>query len=62
MRGEALGLLKAKCPNVGERQARDARVGAWVGEHFHKSRERGDERWDRWFSEGKLGKVITIEM
>jgi hypothetical protein len=38
MRGEALGLVKAQCPGVGECQDREAGVGGLV------SRER---RWDR---------------
>ena len=30
MRGEALGLVKARCPSVGECQDRDAGVGGLV--------------------------------
>jgi hypothetical protein len=38
---EALGLLKAQSPNIGECQVSEAGlVGA--GEHPHRSRERGD--------------------
>jgi hypothetical protein len=31
-----------------------------VGEHYHRSRGRGE--WDREFPEGKPGKGITFEM
>ena len=37
MRGEALGLVKAQCPGVGECQDREAGVGGLV------SREKGDD-------------------
>jgi len=45
MRGEALGLLKALCPSVGECQDRETGVGRLV------SRRRGDGIGG--FSEGK---------
>ena len=38
MRGEALGLVKARCPSVGEYQAREVGVGGLV------SRGRGVEK------------------
>jgi hypothetical protein len=53
MSGEALGLVKALCPNVEECQDREAGVGEWV----NRGRGRG---WG--FSEGKSGKEITFEM
>jgi hypothetical protein len=40
MVGEALGPVKARCPNVGECQGRKARVNEWVGEHPHRNRGR----------------------
>jgi hypothetical protein len=53
MGGEALGLVEALCPSVGECQNRKAGVG-WVGE------------WGlgggNGFSEGKQRKGITFEM
>ena len=36
MRGEALGLVKARCPSIGECQDREAGVGGLM------SRRRGD--------------------
>jgi hypothetical protein len=51
MGGEALGLVKALFPSVGECQGRE------VGEHCQRSRGRGNG-----FLEGKLGKGKTFEM
>ena len=45
MRGEALGLVKAECPSVGEYQDREAGVGGLVS--------RGRENGIGGFSEGK---------
>ena len=45
MREEALGLVKAQCPSVGECQDREAGVDELV------SKGRGE--WDRRFLEGK---------
>jgi hypothetical protein len=52
--GEALDLVKARCPSVGECQDREAGVGGLL------SRKR--RGWDRGVLEGKLGKGITFEM
>ena len=35
--------VKARCPNVGGCQGREAGVGGWMGEHPHRSRVMGDE-------------------
>jgi hypothetical protein len=51
--GEALGPVKALCPNVGECQGQEAGVGG-LG-----NRERVGNRG---YSEGKLRKGITFEM
>jgi hypothetical protein len=52
MGGETLCPVKAQCPNVGECQDVEARVGGWLGEHFHRSREIedgiGDFRRGKW--------------
>ena len=48
---EALGLVKALCPSVGERQGREVGVGWWVREHPHRSRGREEP-----------GKGITFEL
>ena len=53
MRGEALGLGKALCPNIGECRTRNE--SGWFG-------EQGEGGGDRGFLEGKLGKGITFEM
>ena len=42
MGGEALGLVKAQCPSVGECQDREAGVGGWVKQYPHRSREMWD--------------------
>ena len=49
MRGEALGLVKALCPSVGECQDREAGVGGLVirgrgigWEHFRGEMRKGD--------------------
>jgi hypothetical protein len=39
---EALGLVKALCPSVGECQGREAEMGGWMGGNLHRSRGRGD--------------------
>ena len=57
MGGEALGLVKAQCPSVGECQGGEGGVGGWVGEHPHRRREDGISK-----PEGKRGKGITFEM
>jgi hypothetical protein len=48
---EALGPVKVLCPSIGECQGQEAEVG---------------EKWqwggDRGFLEGKLGKVLTLQM
>jgi hypothetical protein len=49
--GEALGLVKALCPSVGECQCHEAIVSELVS-----------RAEDRGFLEGKLGKGITFEM
>jgi hypothetical protein len=54
MRGEALGLVKAECPSVGESQDRGERVGVLV------SRGEGDGIGR--VSGGKWGKGIKFEM
>ena len=54
MGGEALGLVKAQCPSVGECQDGEARVGGLV------SRGLGDGIGG--FLERKRGKGITFEM
>ena len=38
---EALGPVKAQCPNVVECQDQEAEVGGWVGEHPHRRRGKG---------------------
>jgi hypothetical protein len=53
MGGEALGPLKALCPSIGECQDQE---WEWVGWGA------GGGGRDRGFSEGKLGKGITLEM
>ena len=53
MGGEALGPVKAQCPNVGECQDQEAGVGGLV------SRGRGDRIGGL---EGKPEKGITFEM
>jgi hypothetical protein len=53
MGGEALGTVKVLCPSIGECQGQEVGVG--------RLGSRGEES-DRWFSEGKPGKGITIEM
>jgi hypothetical protein len=42
MGGEALGPVKARCPNVGECHFGEVGVGGWVGLHPHRSRGRED--------------------
>jgi len=42
MEGEALGSVKAPCPNVEKCWDGEGRVGGWVGEHPHRSRGRRD--------------------
>jgi len=42
------------------RAGKQEEVGGWVGEHPHRSRERG--KWDTGFVDGKPGKGITFEM
>ena len=54
MRGEALGLVNARCPSVGECQDREAGVGRLV------SRGSGDGIGG--FLEGRPGKEMTFEM
>jgi hypothetical protein len=54
MRGEALVLLKALCPCLGECQDREVGVGRLV------SKGRGNRIGG--FSEGKGGKEITFPM
>ena len=51
---EVLGLEKARYPSIGEYQDREVGVGGFV------SRE--EVGWNREFSEGEAGKVITFEM
>jgi hypothetical protein len=41
MRREALGVMKAGCPGVGEFWARKVGVGGYVEEHPHRSKMRG---------------------
>jgi hypothetical protein len=53
MGGEALGPVKALCPNIGECQGQEWK---WVGWGAGEGEEDGE------FSEGKLGKGITFEM
>ena len=56
MEGEALGLVKARCPIVGE-----CRTGRQEGKGEHTHRNSG--RWlDRAFLEEKLGKGIIFEI
>jgi hypothetical protein len=55
VKGEALCLVKAPCPIVGECQDREG-VGGWVS-------EQGEGSWDRGFIfEGIPGKGIKFEM
>jgi hypothetical protein len=54
MGGEALGPVKALCPNIGECQGQEAGVGGLVS--------RGWGGWDRGFSEEKTGQGTTFEM
>jgi hypothetical protein len=56
---EALVPVKARFPSVGKCQDREAGMGGKVVENASRSRS---GRWNREFSEGKLGKVITFEM
>ena len=42
MGGEALGSVKAWCPNVGECECGKVGMGWWVEENPHRSRGRGD--------------------
>jgi hypothetical protein len=42
-RRRCLGPVKAQCPSVGEFQEGEVRMGRWLWEHHHRSRERGDE-------------------
>jgi hypothetical protein len=51
MGGEALGLVKVLCSNVGGCQGKEAGVGGL-----------GRRGGDRGFSEGKPGKGTTFEM
>jgi hypothetical protein len=53
---EALGLVKALCPSLGEFQGQEAGVGGLV------SRGNREGIRGRVFSEGKPGKWITFEM
>jgi hypothetical protein len=53
---EALGPMKAQCPNAAECQDSEVVVGE---EHPQRSRERGINRG---FVEGKPGKGITFEI
>jgi hypothetical protein len=53
MGGEALGPVKALCPNIGECQDQEGECVGWGA---------GERGGDRGFSEGKLGKGITFEM
>jgi hypothetical protein len=50
---------KSALPSVGECQGGEVGVGGWVGEHSHRSKERGRGKG---FAEGKPGKGITFEM
>jgi hypothetical protein len=43
MGGEVLGLVKAQCSSVGGCQGGEVGVVRWVGEHPHRSKERGYE-------------------
>jgi hypothetical protein len=54
MGGEALGTVKALCPNIGECQGQETGVGGLV--------RGGDGGEDGGFSEGKPGKGITFEI
>ena len=49
MGGEALGLVKARCPTVGEYQDREAGVSGLASKGME---------WDSGVLEGKLGKEI----
>jgi hypothetical protein len=50
----SLGLVKVLCPNFGECQGQEARIGCF--------REHGEVGGYRGFSERKLGKGITFEI
>jgi hypothetical protein len=54
MGGEALGLLKALCPSVGECEGRQSEVGVLV------SRGRGDLIWVSGRGETRKGDNIEI--
>jgi hypothetical protein len=58
MGGEALGPVKAQCPNVEELEGGKMGVSRWVGEHPHRSRGRA---WVRGLLR-EPGKGITFEM
>jgi hypothetical protein len=58
MGGEGLGLVKARCPSVGELEAGKVGVCRWMGEHSHRSR--GREGCDRGLPGKKRGKGITF--
>jgi hypothetical protein len=58
MGGEALGLVKARCPSVGVCQSGEAGVGGWGSTLI----EAGGRVWDKGYLKGNLGKGITIEM
>jgi len=49
--GEALGLLKACFPSVGECQDVEVGVGGWKWEHPHRNGENGEREWE----EGERG-------
>ena len=56
---EALGLVKAQCPSVGDPRAE--RWEWWLSGGAPSQKQAG-VGWDRGFPEGKLGKGITSEM
>jgi hypothetical protein len=56
MGGEALGPMKALCPNVGECKDQEVGVGGFV------SRGRRKREGGGYFSEGKPGRGITFEI
>jgi hypothetical protein len=55
---ETLGPVKVLCPSIGECQGQAAGVGGLGIGRWGV----GEERVDRGFSEGKLGKGLTFEM